>query len=189
MEQDFIYMIIPEDYKYIYDFLLVKLSNLGIDLLNDCSASCKGDNKYIISCWNMFQAACAAYNLEEYAKATLLFNYIKGQLNIKQEELEANYNFKLENYNITFGAREDTIEVGVSYNSHINPSISYYSPELENLNIRFSDDFSKLIITSINNLTDNDIKGYITICNGYSSTKIEKNININILCDIHTEIE
>ena len=75
-------MIVPSQFVCVYHKLLVMLSQFGIDMLNDCSATCKGNNKNVITCWNMFQAACAAYQLGETTKANLLINYIKGQLNI-----------------------------------------------------------------------------------------------------------
>ena len=80
---DYLYLTIPKDYKCIYKQLLVKLSQLGVDMLNDCTAVCGGKNKFIITCWNMFQAACASYELGDIKKADLLINYIKGQLNIE----------------------------------------------------------------------------------------------------------
>lgn len=66
----YIYCVIPEKYKCIYEKLLIKLSDLGIDILKDCGSTCRGVNKNIINCWNMFQAACAAYNLGEEKKSS-----------------------------------------------------------------------------------------------------------------------
>ena len=78
----YVYMIIPAEYVCVYHKLLVMLTQFGIDMLDDCSATCKGNNKNVVTCWNMFQAACAAYQLGETSKANVLINYIKGQLNI-----------------------------------------------------------------------------------------------------------
>jgi len=78
----YVYMIIPAEYVCVYHKLLVMLTQFGIDMLDDCSATCKGNNKNVVTCWNMFQAACAAYQLDETSKANVLINYIKGQLNI-----------------------------------------------------------------------------------------------------------
>lgn len=78
----YIYLTIPEQYKCVYEKILVKLSDLGIDIVKDCGATCRGINRSVINCWNMFQAACAAYNLGEEKKAHLLMHYINVQLNL-----------------------------------------------------------------------------------------------------------
>lgn len=77
---DYVYMIIPADYACVYARLLVMLSDLGYEMLQDCAAGCKGSNKNIISCWNMFQAACAAYSLNKTKEADTLIKYIKAQI-------------------------------------------------------------------------------------------------------------
>lgn len=77
---DYVYMIIPVDYACVYARLLVMLSDLGYEMLQDCAAGCKGSNKNIISCWNMFQAACAAYSLNKTKEADTLIKYIKAQI-------------------------------------------------------------------------------------------------------------
>lgn len=88
--EDILYLKIPKEYNCVYKLLLIKLSQLGVDILSDCTAICGGQNKYIITCWNMFQAAIAAYELEEYKKADLLINYIKAQLKLEcKEEVES----------------------------------------------------------------------------------------------------
>lgn len=78
---DYVYMIIPADYACVYARLLVMLSDLGYEMLQDCAAGCKGSNKNIISCWNMFQAACAAHSLNKTKEADILIKYIKAQIN------------------------------------------------------------------------------------------------------------
>lgn len=77
---DYVYMIIPADYACVYARLLVMLSDLGYEMLQDCAAGCKGSNKNIISCWNMFQAACAAHSLNKTKEADTLIKYIKSQI-------------------------------------------------------------------------------------------------------------
>ena len=77
---DYVYMIIPADYACVYARLLVMLSDLGYEMLQDCAAGCKGSNKNIISCWNMFQAACAAHSLNKTKEADSLIKYIKAQI-------------------------------------------------------------------------------------------------------------
>lgn len=77
---DYVYMIIPADYACVYARLLVMLSDLGYKMLQDCAAGCKGSNKNIIYCWNMFQAACAAHSLNKTKEADTLIKYIKAQI-------------------------------------------------------------------------------------------------------------
>lgn len=88
----FIYLTVPYRYNCVYQKLLRKLADLGIDILNDCGATCRGINRNIINCWNMFQAACGAYALGEGKKADLLINYINIQLKfgcpLLDEEIE-----------------------------------------------------------------------------------------------------
>ena len=78
----YIYMVIPEEYMCVYNELLGLLSNLGIDMIKDCAASCKGNSKNIINCWNMFQTACAAYSIKEVKKADLIIKYIMSTLKL-----------------------------------------------------------------------------------------------------------
>lgn len=78
----FIYLVVPSKYNCVYEKLLVKLSDLGIDIVKDCGATCRGINRHVINCWNMFQSACAAYSLNEVKKADLLINYVNEQLKL-----------------------------------------------------------------------------------------------------------
>ena len=49
-------------------------------MLDDCSASCKGNNKTLIDCWNLFQSALAAKSLGQEKQANLFIDYINKQL-------------------------------------------------------------------------------------------------------------
>lgn len=75
------YLDIPNKYGCVYTKLLIKLSDLGIDIIKDCTSTCKGINRQVINCWNMFQGACAAYQLGEIKKADMLVDYINKQFN------------------------------------------------------------------------------------------------------------
>ena len=81
--EDYIYLKIPVAWKDVYEALLLKMSELGTDLLVECHASCKGVDKEYIACWNMFEAACAVYNLGETNKATTLIKFISTKLKVK----------------------------------------------------------------------------------------------------------
>ena len=79
----YVYLTVPLKYNCVYTKLLIMVSDLGIDLIKDCTSTCKGINRQVINCWNMFQAACAAYQLGEEKKADLLINYIIAQLRLE----------------------------------------------------------------------------------------------------------
>lgn len=77
----YVYLVIPSEYVCIYHKLLVYLADFGKVLLNDCSASCKGDTKTVIDCWNIFQSAIACKALGQDKQADLFITYIESQLN------------------------------------------------------------------------------------------------------------
>lgn len=83
--KNWIYLEVPIKYRTVYEQLLIKMSELGIDLIKDCTASCVGSNRQLVNCWNMFQGACCAYANSEFKKADLLINYIIACLKIKYE--------------------------------------------------------------------------------------------------------
>lgn len=74
------YLDVPNKYNCVYKKLLIKLSDLGVDMIKDCTSTCKGINRQVINCWNMFQSACAAYTLGYWKQADLLINYINASL-------------------------------------------------------------------------------------------------------------
>lgn len=41
----YVYMTVPSKYVCVYHKLLVLMAQYGLDMLNDCSATCKGNNK------------------------------------------------------------------------------------------------------------------------------------------------
>ena len=74
------YLDVPSKYNCVYKKLLIKLSDLGVDMIKDCTSTCKGINRQVINCWNMFQSVCAAYTLGYWKQADLLINYINNFL-------------------------------------------------------------------------------------------------------------
>ena len=78
----FIYLEIPIDYACTYHKLLTYMADYGEDAIKECDSACKGSNKSIIKCWNMFQAAIAAYEIGKKKEANLLINYIDAQLDL-----------------------------------------------------------------------------------------------------------
>lgn len=80
IQPEFLYLTIPADYICTYHKLLVYLADFGKKLLDDCSAVCKGNNKTIIDCWNLFQSALACKSLGQDKQASLFIDYINKQL-------------------------------------------------------------------------------------------------------------
>ena len=78
----FIYLEIPMDYACTYHKLLVYMADYGEDAIRECDTACKGANKSIIKCWNMFNAAIAAYTIGKTKEANLLISYIEAQLDL-----------------------------------------------------------------------------------------------------------
>lgn len=80
IQPEFLYLTIPADYICTYHKLLVYLADFGKTLLDDCSAVCKGNNKTVIDCWNLFQSALACKSLGQDKQASLFIDYINKQL-------------------------------------------------------------------------------------------------------------
>lgn len=81
-EVQYVYAVIPARYVCLYHKLLVLLADYGVEMLNDCQATCKGSNKTVVTCFNMFNAGVAAYQLGETKKAEIIMKYINSQVNM-----------------------------------------------------------------------------------------------------------
>lgn len=79
---EYIYMTIPADYVCTYNKILILLSEYGVNMLNDCKAGCTNQNKSIINCFNMFNAAVAARKLGKFKEAETIIKYVNEQLKI-----------------------------------------------------------------------------------------------------------
>lgn len=86
---NYILLNVPKDYSQVYEQLLIRLSMFGEDLIKDCTSTCRGTNRGIFNCWNMFQAACAAYTLGESKKGAFLVNYIINQLRLSCDKVQS----------------------------------------------------------------------------------------------------
>ena len=79
---NYVYLTIPAEWVCVYHKLLIKVSEFGKVLLDDCTASCKGDGKNVINCWNLFQSAIASKALGLDEQADLFIKYIEKQMNL-----------------------------------------------------------------------------------------------------------
>ena len=77
---EFVYITIPKQYLCVYHKILVMLADYGIEMLNDCKASCTERNAGVIECFNMFNAAIAAYKLGNTSLANTLITYVKAKI-------------------------------------------------------------------------------------------------------------
>lgn len=84
------YLTIPAKYVCVYHKLLCYLADFGKEQIDDCTASCKGNGKTIINCWNLFQSAIACHTLGKDKEAEFIIDYIKTQIS---------HIYKLENSN------------------------------------------------------------------------------------------
>lgn len=80
IKPEYVYLTIPADWVCVYHKLLVYMADFGKRLIDDCNASCKGNGKNIISCWNLFQSALACRTLGNDKQANLFIDYINKQL-------------------------------------------------------------------------------------------------------------
>ena len=72
----FVFLKVPVKWTEIYNKLLILMSNRGIDMIKDCNASCDGETKKLIECWNQFNAACAAYAIGQETEAKILIRIL-----------------------------------------------------------------------------------------------------------------
>lgn len=102
---DAINLIVPGKYKAVYYKLLYIVSAQGKKIIDDCNYACNNQGHNVFTCWNLFNAAIAAYNIGEEKKADLFIDYIDKQLDIY--------------------ANNDSIEIPSDYSEHI-PLVTYY---------------------------------------------------------------
>lgn len=88
IENDLIYLKVPYKWRNTYINLLYLLDIIGKDLITTCTCNCSDKCNEAFKCWNMFQSALATEEFDDDKKATLIINYIDGQLDI----LYKNYN-------------------------------------------------------------------------------------------------
>ena len=73
---------IPNDWLDTYKKILVVFSEYGLEAIKDCKATCDKRNSKIVDCYNIFNSAVAANVIGQTKKATLIYNYVKSQMDI-----------------------------------------------------------------------------------------------------------
>lgn len=120
INDELIFLRVPNKWRNTYYNLLYLLDAIGKDLITTCTCNCSDKCNAAFKCWNMFQSALAAEEFNDDKKATLLINFINGQLDI----LYKNYNLD-----------KPTVEYDEEYIYYGSSNISDYNQiELSNLN-------------------------------------------------------
>lgn len=73
-----IYLLIPENYSYIYYTLISLISKYHKKIKSKSNIY---PYKQILDCWNLFQSAVIAYSLEYYKESNFFINFINEQIN------------------------------------------------------------------------------------------------------------
>ena len=91
IQPEYVYMTIPAKYICTYHRILIMLADYGVEMLNDCGASCKDGNRQVVNCFNMFNAAVAAYKLGQEKLADTLIKYVDSKIRLiyKGEDKES----------------------------------------------------------------------------------------------------
>lgn len=82
---EFVYLRVPAIYQTVFENLLSKMAVWGQELLDDCTASCSGNNKNILNGWNLFQAAITAYDYGNKIQSDKIVNFISTSLGINSD--------------------------------------------------------------------------------------------------------
>lgn len=81
-------LIFPRKYKKLYNRLQLLFMRYGEEAIKDCEASCAEHNKNVVTCWNLFNAGVAAYNLGELKKAIAIFNHCEKTLQLIYKDVD-----------------------------------------------------------------------------------------------------
>ena len=79
-DNEYVYLTIPAEYVHIYHKLLVYVADFGKSIVDDCTASCKGNGKNILTYWSLFQSAIACKALGRLEEADFFINYVNKQI-------------------------------------------------------------------------------------------------------------
>lgn len=177
MFNEYIYLKVPEKWKAVYDSLLIKMAELGTDLLIECNASCKGVDKEYIACWNMFQAACTAYELKEFSKANTLIKFICTKLKINLEDYSVKHVYHCISHTLDIDSFvKDVLNPNGPYNFETHSLLTVIDKTIE---INQTDHYQLILIPDDDNISIAEAKYGIP---GLWST-IEYNKITNIVID------
>lgn len=75
------YITIPRDWLNLYHKILYLLADFGEAKLKDCTAECLKNNKVVLDCYAMFNAAIAAKEIHNNPLANALYKYVEATIN------------------------------------------------------------------------------------------------------------
>lgn len=75
------YITIPRDWLNLYHKILYLLADFGEAKLKDCTAECLKNNKVVLDCYGMFNAAIAAKEIHNNPLANALYKYVEATIN------------------------------------------------------------------------------------------------------------
>lgn len=210
----FVFLKVPIKWTEIYNKLLILMSNRGIDMIKDCNASCDGETKKLIECWNQFNAACAAYAIGQETEAKILIRILIDCMNKKyktnyDEEYYTDFNidglsyincnnstFFIDEVINTFNANNfndfsinNNLNTAEELKNKINEIINFYSQEYDNN--EYSSKNTKYITGNEYLITEDIISDdlfIIRISKSYKLNKISYNsiIGENIIYDLNS---
>lgn len=150
MDNEYIYLKIPSDWICTYHKLLVYMADYGKTIIDDCTSTCKGNGKNIISCWNIFQSAIASYELGKIKEANFFIEYIEKQLSLiyknnnsdvynKEQPIEINEDGELIAYASCNNKTKFNVDLnnGLLYRESTDESSETYNIENNNLIVEY----------------------------------------------------
>ena len=75
------YITIPRDWLNLYNKILYLLADFGEAKLKDCTAECLKNNKVVLDCYAMFNAAIAAKEIHNNPLSNALYKYVEATIN------------------------------------------------------------------------------------------------------------
>lgn len=136
-------LVFPIERKKLYNRIQLLFSKYGEEALKDCNATCSEHNKNVVTCWNLFIAATAAYNLGEIKKANVIWNHCEAQLALIYRDVDIYPEEDVEYHNWIF-----TLNEGESITDYINDDNKYdYNLKGSLLNVQFKNNSKLVIIT------------------------------------------
>lgn len=141
------YIIIPRDWLNLYHKILYLLADYGEAKLKDCTAECLRNNKVVLDCYAMFNAAIAAKEIHNNPLANALYKYV-----------EATINSMYKGHALPIDVEEPEYVLDLDNNQILINGVPYTIGETSDGNIEITYDNNNLIINSdIVTVTDNSL--------------------------------
>ena len=141
------YITIPRDWLNLYHKILYLLADYGEAKLKDCTAECLKNNKVVLDCYAMFNAAIAAKEIHNNPLANALYKYV-----------EATINAMYKGHALPIDVEEPEYVLDLDNNQILINGVPYTIGETSDGNIEITYNNNNLIINSdIVTVTDNSL--------------------------------